>query len=162
MDKLYIIKETGDERYKIMYILLDVDGVLNTKSDWKQIGKLNNTCVVEFCNWAVKYEAKIILTSSWRLGFISSGNVKNSPQIQELEKMLSKYSLSITGILRYNDNRGKAIIDFQGKYKDSIVLDDDISEMGIYRGKIQNLYIINAETGFTKNDAKKVNKLLKP
>ena len=44
---------------------------------------LSSDCIRRFCE---KYrEARIILISSWKNGFISSHNEKNTPQIKELE-----------------------------------------------------------------------------
>lgn len=143
-----------------MYILLDVDGVLNTSSDWKRQGVLNDNCVRAFCRWAEKYDARIILTSSWRLGFVASGSSLNSPQIQSLERKLTKYGLRITGVLRYDGSRGRAVAEFQKKYAGSVVLDDDESEMGDYKKMIDNLYIFDAKNGFTDRDGKKIDKML--
>ena len=50
---------------------------------------LSSDCIRRFCE---KYrEARIILISSWKNGFISSHNEKNTPQIKELEAQLDRY-----------------------------------------------------------------------
>lgn len=57
-----------------MFIFLDIDGVLNKESDWSKPFSLNRDCIRRFCE---KYrEARIILISSWKNGFISSHNEK--------------------------------------------------------------------------------------
>lgn len=34
-----------------MYVFLDVDGVLNTESDWeRKVYSLNSHCIASFCN----------------------------------------------------------------------------------------------------------------
>lgn len=71
-----------------MFIFLDIDGVLNKESDWSKQFSLSSDCIRRFCE---KYrEARIILISSWKNGFISSHNEKNTPQIKELEAQLDR------------------------------------------------------------------------
>ena len=56
-----------------IYIFLDVDGVLNTKADWKNMFSLRNECISSFNNYLTELSAendiKIILSSSWKKGF---------------------------------------------------------------------------------------------
>ena len=78
-----------------MFIFLDSDGVLNKESDWSKQFSLSSDCIRRFCE---KYrEARIILISSWKNGFISSHNEKNTPQIKELEAQLDRYGIRIVG-----------------------------------------------------------------
>lgn len=140
---------------KYEYILLDIDGVLNTKEDWKYPYSLNPNCVRQFGLTFQKTEAKIILISSWRKGFISKGNPNNSPQVQKLEKALNVYNLGIHGILNYDGSRGKAVAEFQKSHRNTICIDDDIEEYEGYEEKIENLVIVDNRTGFQKGYMKK-------
>lgn len=51
-----------------MFIFLDIDGVLNKESDWSKPFSLNSDCIRRFCE--KNREARIILISSWKNGFI--------------------------------------------------------------------------------------------
>ena len=84
-----------------MFIFLDIDGVLNKESDWSKPFSLNSDCIRRFCE--KNREARIILISSWKNGFISSHNEKNTPQIKELEAQLDRYGIRIVG--KVCDNR---------------------------------------------------------
>ena len=50
-------------------IFLDIDGILNTRSSWRRMYQLSDSCVAEFASFAKRQDAKIVLTSSWRNGF---------------------------------------------------------------------------------------------
>jgi len=135
-----------------LYILLDIDGVLNTKNDWGTPYFLNDKNVEAFCETFQK-DGKVILISSWRLGFVSRNNPSNSIQIKNLENKLSKYGMVITGVLNYNGNRGKAVYEFVKSHPDTICIDDDISEYVGYED-IKNLVLIDCKYGFRKGDYK--------
>ena len=79
-----------------MFIFLDIDGVLNKESDWSKPFSLNSDCIRRFCE--KNREARIILISSWKNGFISSHNEKNTPQIKELEAQLDRYGILFSGL----------------------------------------------------------------
>lgn len=73
-----------------MYALLDVDGVLNKKSQWNRSGTLDKICLDNFVLAFSGINVKTILISSWRYEFVSRGNPNNSPQIKNLEKQLEE------------------------------------------------------------------------
>ena len=55
---------------------------------------LSSDCIRRFCE---KYrEARIILISSWKNGFISSHNEKNTPQIKELDSSKTPSMVNIS------------------------------------------------------------------
>ena len=58
-----------------MYIFLDVDGVLNTKQDWKRKVYSLNPHSVEAFNRLIEEinEPKIVLSSTWRNGMARDG-----------------------------------------------------------------------------------------
>lgn len=140
-----------------MFVFLDVDGVLNRKEDWKTPYTLNNECIDNFAQAVKGFDVKIILTSSWRKGFVSRGNPNNLPQIKNLEKKMLERGLSITGAVdRTNMSRMGAIQDFLNIHPgDYLILDDDLSE---YSSRPKKLYLVDSITGINKKDVAKIRK----
>lgn len=144
-----------------MYIFLDIDGVLNTESDWKVPYTLNQNCLDEFADTFKNIKSKIILISSWRAGFISKNNHQNTKQIQKLENELNKRGLEVSGRISVNfPNRDLAVQkyrkDLSERGETLIVIDDDIRE---YSQKYPELYLTNYKTGFTARDRKEIQRL---
>lgn len=142
-----------------MFVFLDVDGVLNQKREWVIPYSLNKDCLDNFSDCFKDVDAKIILISSWRIGFISPNNQRNLPQIKRLEEELSRRGLQIRGITNPDEkDRLRGIESFlcehPGRY---IIIDDDASE---YSTKVSSLYLVNCEYGFSKKDIKKIGKIL--
>lgn len=139
----------------MLYIFLDIDGVLNTSSEWKRMYSLNSNCIRNFAEFInkTKTEVRIVLTSSWRTGF--SYNQKSLPHIIALEQELAKYALKLYGKtpVSKDNSREKEIADYIDIYdvKDYIIVDDDIS---LFPNTKQRLYITDARTGFTTKDIK--------
>lgn len=135
-----------------MFVFLDIDGVLNKRSQWRiHSYPLDSGCIENFCNFANHISGKIILTSSWRKGFVCSHSNSNSRQIQELEKEFDKYGLRISGkVLDDISDRGEAINQFLNNHPDRyIIIDDDKSEFG---KPLRHLHLINPEVGFSQED----------
>lgn len=125
-----------------MFIFLDIDGVLNKESDWSKPFSLNSDCIRRFCE--KNREARIILISSWKNGFISSHNEKNTPQIKELEARLDRYGIRIVG--KVCDNRYRDYLKEHPSIKEYVVVDDDIKE---YSSKdIPHLRLVDSKVGF--------------
>ena len=108
---------------------------------------LSSDCIRCFCE---KYrEARIILISSWKNGFISSHNEKNTPQIKELEAQLDRYGIRIVGKVCDNRYRDYAVRDYLKEHpsiKEYVVADDDIKE---YSSKdIPHLRLVDSKVGF--------------
>ena len=59
-----------------MYIFLDVDGVLNTETDWaRKVYSLNKSCVDAFCRLVKSIpNPRIVLSSTWRNGLARDGS----------------------------------------------------------------------------------------
>ena len=140
-----------------MFIFLDIDGVLNRKTDWKHPYTLNEECVNNFAVAMEGFDVKIILTSSWRKGFISRRNPNNLPQIKALENLLSERGLTITGtVSRADMPRMDAVQDFLNVHPgDYLILDDDLSE---YSKRPEKLYLVDCITGISKRDVGKIRK----
>ncbi|MCM1082303.1 MAG: HAD domain-containing protein [Clostridium sp.] len=141
-----------------MYVFLDIDGVLNKKEQWSRLYYLDRECIKQFCtfiNEIRKYYVYIILTSSWRNGFISTKNKNNTPQIKQLEQMLGEYGVSIRGkvpIIK-NGKRDDEIKEFMNLHsvENFIIIDDDKNE---YSRINRYNYFTDSSTGFTKKDIK--------
>lgn len=132
-----------------MFIFLDIDGVLNTSNDWQKLYTLRENLVNNLCN---SYpNSKIILISSWMEGFISRNNPKNSPQIKNLENILSN-NVSIIGKIENTkekrDIRIQRYIEYHNISSDYIIIDDDKSEYSPDFLKNKHLYIVNSKYGF--------------
>lgn len=149
-----------------MYIFLDIDGVLNNKSDWNKPYMINQKCLnnfVDLCrSLSKKYGIiRIVLTSSWKEGFDKTGN--NSPQITNLMEKLNIYgfvisdkTLSASGKSRQDEIeyyiRKNGITDY-------IVLDDDESLYG--DTSRVNICFTDYLKGLTDKDNKKILKMIK-
>lgn len=138
-----------------VFIFLDVDGVLNTVSQWKRPYSLNDACIAAFAGYVHSLPSsntRIILTSSWKNGFDFSGN--HTPQIRELVDKLAVHGLTITSKTEnISDDRAVEINDYIKQHHleqyPCIIIDDD---PGIFRSKLLNnckIIWIDAKTGFT-------------
>lgn len=142
-----------------MYIFLDVDGVLNTKADWKRrIYTLNDRCIEAFCYFIHQLDnPKIVLSSTWRTGIARDGTT--AIHIQELLAALA--TTGITQIDRTavapDGSRSKEIDYYLRRHEvdNYIILDDDVTLFDKGK-KTSGLYLTNPETGFTLSDAKKI------
>lgn len=77
-----------------MYIFLDVDGVLNKESDWKNPFSINNSCLFQFASlMKMINEPHIILSSTWRAGYTNTGAM--SEYDDSLSSKLAEYNFQI-------------------------------------------------------------------
>ena len=141
-----------------MYIFLDVDGVLNKKSDWTRPFSLNPECVKHF-NELVSCipNAKIVLSSTWRNGIARDGS--RAAHVEDLMSALSAAGINtIDRTANAPDGSRSKEIDYylrRHKADSYIILDDDpkLFDDGI---KTKNLYVINSEYGIRKDDIIKI------
>lgn len=130
-----------------MLIFLDIDGVLNTEYMWKKLYSIDDDCIKRF---GETYKgSKVILISSWKTGFVSSGNNRNSIQIKELEEKLLTYQIRIVGKVQdapYRDIAIKNFLKEHSSIKEYVILDDDISEYS--SRNISNLKLVNKKRGY--------------
>ena len=138
-------------------VFLDIDGVLNTKESWLRPFSLVDECIKNFCAFVKrdKISPKIILTSSWETGW-SSIIENQTPQISELQDRLSIYGCSIYSRTKDLGNRQKEILEYLKNHLADyyVIIDDDETE---YKGfELSGIYIIDAETGFSKKDVKRI------
>ena len=118
---------------------------------------LNDDCIREFADFCISVNGRIVLSSSWRAGFIGTHDASNSPQIKELEARLANYGLVISD--KTPKLRGRKRDDEINRYvylndiKRYIIIDDDINEYG----KLCDAnYFVDSSYGFTYNDAKRI------
>lgn len=149
-----------------MHIFFDVDGVLNTKEDWKRIGTLNYKCVLSFCNALNNVNnVHLVLTSSWRTGY-ESNKQKCSKQVQNLIEALEANGLKIEGATGYapDHDRLKEIDHYRRKHNiyddDYFVIDDDETEYLSFskmnKDTMKRFLFVNAAVGFTNQDGNKL------
>lgn len=156
------INNYSDKQDIKRYCFFDIDGVLNTENDWKvQNYSINKTLFLNFCTFIKKNNLQPVIISSWRTGFIDSGNEKNTPQIKMLENMFLEQEI----ILKYKTPtiKGKRRDDEINRflyYHDTdiyIILDDDLSE---YRKISNHNYFVSSSHGFSKKDIIKCSKYM--
>lgn len=141
-----------------MYIFLDVDGVLNKRSDWIRPFSLNAECVRNFNELVTRIpNAKIVLSSTWRNGIARDGY--RAAHIEDLMKALSAAGIdTIDRTANAPDGSRSKEIDYYLRRHENdsyIILDDDqnLFEDG---EKTKNLFVINNEYGFRKKDIAKI------
>ena len=147
-----------------MYIFLDVDGVLNTESDWeRKIYSLNGACVATFCRLlSCLHEPKVILSSTWRNGIARDGTT--AVHIDDLLKALEPAGIMFldkTGIAP-DGSRTKEIDFYLRRHPEEryIILDDDPTLFDQQKNT-PHLYLTSSKTGLTEGDVKKILKQVK-
>lgn len=96
-----------------------------------------------------------LLTSSWKNGW-SPIKDNQTPQIIELQSKLSKYGCSIFSLTKDFRNRQNEILEYIASHEVNyfVIIDDDECEYNNF--KLDGVYQIDAETGFTQQDAKRI------
>ena len=133
-------------------IFLDIDGVLNTPSEY---GKRINNNNVDVLNKLInrleeKYDIQIVVSSSWRLSSGVNKIIRNAGVIARLK-----------GVTENLGDRSKEINSYISKNRlepeNCLVLDD---EKDIVKNVICKYYITNYKTGVVEDDVKKILKLI--
>lgn len=163
------------------YIFLDIDGVMNNRIDW--MWKIDHGLNAErmFCNeaWSrlqqVVFEtnAKIVLSSSWRLGFKTTIDAIEPKELLgykdgyavRLDQYFKNYNIPLVGLTTWkHDHRGKQIIEYVKTHftpEDKwIVLDDEVCDI---RGYVADDQIIDTdfETGLLPEHCERIVKYFK-
>lgn len=143
------------------YIFLDVDGVLNTKTQWKRMYQLDRRCIERFGAFAKSLgDCRVVLSSTWRGGFSEDGN--HAQHVRELISELSKFDIKIEGTTEIapQGDRAKEISTYIAKHKISpkmcIVIDDDRE---IFLSKLPigcKVLWQDANTGFLEQESRSV------
>lgn len=153
------------------YIFLDIDGVMNCHSDIriKHAEGVQDRLDYHFCDMAwenladlcKKTDAKIILSSSWRHGFIKDERGRMVPindndpfSIRLLAYFKAHHIQFVDTTTSKFDTRGQQILDYiaenlNGLTDEWIVLDDELFD---YEDKLpmDNVFKTSSETGFTR------------
>lgn len=135
------------------YIFLDVDGVLNCQDTYIKYGRAKHESLLDLAmvNRLVGIveatEAKIVISSSWRL---------SSRSMDDLLSCFYKFGLRIYGITPDNfSNRGQQIEEWllahhKGETVRLIILDDDIIEDNMQSYQIKTKWVIGLQDGHMK------------
>ena len=151
-----------------MTIFLDIDGVLNTQSDWRKPFTINPNCLKAFIQLVKEIEKKhgkveIILTSTWRNSLAKNNNNELvSGKTNILEETFKKNGLKIHGTTPVSNKTRQEEIEYyirRNNITHFITIDDDLS---LFTNPITvNLYLTDYTTGLTSKDIKKILKLCK-
>lgn len=142
-----------------MYIFLDVDGVLNTKEDWKRrMYSLNSKCVAAFCGLLNKIDdPQIVLSSTWRNGIARDGST--AAHIDDLYKALESAGIKKMDktAISPDGSRSKEIDYYLRRHApDSYIILDDDPELFELKEKTPHLYLTDSATGITEKDIKDI------
>ena len=141
-----------------VYLFLDIDGVLNRRSDWDKKFYMNPECLQAFDELInklhKKYDLRIILSSTWRFAM---SNDESDSVLLPLNTVLHKYHLGIYGsTVKSNKTRQEEIeyyIRRNGVNK-YVILDDDAS-LFPDRSRI-NIYLTDYKTGLSSREVRAV------
>lgn len=149
----------------MIYIFLDVDGVLNKESDWRNKFYLNASCVKvfgELCRKLEKIygEVRTVLISTWRAGISKSGT--DVEQINSLDKILAQEGIRIYASTPVTDKGRQAEVEYyirRNQVSEYIIIDDDLSLFdNLDKVKI---FVPDYRTGLVKGDIKKIVKIIR-
>ena len=157
---------------KDILIFLDVDGVLNTTNSRVSLYEVKEANVNAFKNLVEKLEkkgyiAKIILSSTWRIGYEKELD-RCLPQIKRLIMELEQAGFSIYDKTPFYNQQTRDveiqryILGYRLKKEDFayIILDDDISVFDKEALKKMCFYRVNEKFGLTMTDVAKIMKLV--
>lgn len=162
------------------YIFLDIDGVMNNRTD--RLRKIKNNLErfkghSMFCDeaWSLlasvcrKTKAKIILSSSWRMGitvYVEDGTKpqfkpsnENDYYTSKLLEYFRSYNIELVGLTTFNyDYRGNQIMQYIKEHLNDtdnwLVIDDEIDDMeNITKEKIVQT---NLSTGLLPEHCKRI------
>ncbi len=138
-----------------MYIFLDVDGVLNTETDWaRKVYSLNQNCINAFHRLLKSVpDPKIVLSSTWRNGIARDGST--AVHIDDLKRALEPtYISELDKTAVSPDGSRSKEIDFylrRHPHDAYLILDDDPTLFS-QGAKTAHLYLTDAKTGITDKD----------
>ena len=133
-----------------MVIFLDLDGVVNCKIDWIHPYTIRPECVKYLAVLVKALNADIVLTSSWRAGWVREG--KCTPQIENLKHLFNQQGIKISGRTASLGDRSREVSDYCCRHNvtDYLILDDDLNLFTTQK----NIYEVNEKNGLTYRDVK--------
>ena len=147
---------------KSIYVFLDVDGVLNKKSDWVNKFYIRDDCVQVLSDLLESINNQwipyVVLCSTWRAG---AGVNNEAPQYTTLKNSLKQYGIQIYDTTPLSNKGRQAEIEYyirRNNVDDYIVIDDDPS-LFEFPDRIK-LYTPDYKTGLIDSDIKKIVKLI--
>lgn len=153
-------------------IFADVDGVLNCEDTLDRCGYyigIEDAKVKQLKKIVDATDAKIVLSSTWRLGFDNKGH-RLEQAAEYLTNKLAKCDLKIFDMTKdYNHQRGKEIHEWLTRHPEVdqwVVLDDewfpDFNYYGIGSHHVQTwMYTSRGEGGLTDSAVEEAIKILK-
>lgn len=142
----------------MLYVFLDVDGVLNVKTGEPGYKDVSMYTVRRFVEALEGYEdVKIVLTSEWRKWFLLPDYCEG--YLKSLQNYLRKYGLEVYDKTEKIDYATREL-EIQSyvkkkKIKNYIILDDQKHQFSFDN---KELYLVDGKTGFTKDDVEKFQK----
>ena len=141
-----------------MHYFLDIDGVLNKKSDWDKKFFINPQCLAAF-KGLLSYDKDpvVVLSSTWRMGVSKTGDVSDSGLLSTIEK--SGIHISDVTPNAPNKTRLEEIAYYARRHNIGkfVAIDDDESLFPKSEGF--PLYLVDYQKGFTEKDAKNIRKM---
>lgn len=141
----------------MIYVFLDIDGVLNTSDDWKTKFTINEHCLKEFGDFcrllSNKYsEVRIVFSSSWRAGLLNKGKTDT-----KLDRLLEIPGVNFYGKTPMSSNKTRQEeIEYyirRNEVEMCIVIDDDASLFPV--PSRLNIIFTNCSTGFALSNSVK-------
>lgn len=131
------------------FCFFDIDGVLNTESDWQFRYYFRKNLVKKFCEYCKKYNYEPVMISSWRTGFMGPDHFDNLPHIKKLEEEFKNNGITLkykTPVLK-SKSRDQEIERFLYYHPVSryIIIDDDKNEYGTIT---DHNHFVNSKVGF--------------
>lgn len=144
----------------------DIDGVLNTSKDWSRQYTFRSDLVANLCRFVKERNLDLIMTSSWRVGFVSAMSKDNLPHIQNLEEDMYRHGIRITNKTpvfkgKFRDDEIKRYLDYH-PYNRVIVLDDDPGEYSdsAFKSAGLNFLFTDSAKGFDAGTLKRAMKMV--
>jgi len=159
-DKRILSKTQNTEEKRAIFF--DIDGVLNTKDDWRRkTYSFRPALVQNLCLFAKENHCDLIMISSWRTGFKESFSKENLPHVTQLELEMDKYQIRIKGKTpvykgKHRDKEIQRYL-YDHPYQSYVILDDDKEE---YLVPSERNLFLSSNVGFDTSYLKKAKQIL--
>ncbi len=150
---------------RLLYIFLDIDGVLNAKADWAIKFSIRDSCLEAFkeCTEQLRKiypEIRVVICSTWRAGKSVNGD-SDAKQYLVLRQKLHDIGIDIYGETPISNKGRQAEVEYyikRNSVTDSLIIDDDPS---LYEDITRlTFFRPDYKTGLRKEDIKYIVKLL--
>lgn len=149
-------------------IFLDIDGVLNNQQCLKKREFLSMELIEHLNKIQKATGAKIILSSTWRLGLTDDAQVIDSglhPYLDQLIQIFRDLDIPLIGRTGRSDDymRGQEILDWLEKHQDVenyVIIDDDREDIICYEQLVSHFVHTQTLKGLTGAQANKAIRIL--